>query len=41
MENVTIGGAFGIMDTLVTKLVGSGRVNPFKPIEGEVILQVH
>jgi hypothetical protein len=41
MENVTIEEAFGIMDTLATKLVGSGRMNPFKPIEGEVILQVH
>jgi hypothetical protein len=38
MEDVTIGEAFGIMDTLARKLVGSGRVNPFKPTEGEIIL---
>jgi hypothetical protein len=38
MEDVTIGEAFGIMDILATKLVGSGKVNPFKPTKGEVIL---
>jgi hypothetical protein len=26
------------MDILVAKLVGSGRVNPFEPIKGEIIL---
>jgi hypothetical protein len=38
MEDVTMGEAFGIVDTLVASVVGSGRVNPFKPIEGEVVL---
>jgi hypothetical protein len=41
MEDVTsilLPLAFGIMETLATKLVGSGRVNPFKPTEGEVVL---
>jgi hypothetical protein len=38
MEDVTMGEAFGIVDTLVTSVVGSGKVNPFIPIEGEVIL---
>ncbi len=37
MENVTMGEAFCIVDTLVASLVGSGRVNPFKPIEGSFI----
>jgi hypothetical protein len=31
MEDVTIGEAFGIMETLGAKLVGSGKMNPFKP----------
>jgi hypothetical protein len=38
MEDVTTREAFGIMDTLATNLVGSGRVNPFKPTKGEVVL---
>jgi len=38
MEDVTTWEVFGIMNILVGKLVGSGRVNPFEPIEGKVIL---
>jgi hypothetical protein len=33
-----MGDVFGIVDTLIARLVGSGKVNPFILIEGEVAL---
>lgn len=29
--------AIGLVDTMVARLMGHGKMNPFKPMEGEVL----